>query len=219
MSRGNGKMRIFLDDVDYRHFIHVLGDSLETHAIECWNFCVMPNHYHATLKPTRPNLSKAIQYVNSEYAKWWNRRHERVGHVFQGRFKNQIVDHTQYLLTLSRYVERNPVRAGLVERPEEWPWSSYRAMVGVVSCPSFLVMLPTLCMFGEEEDTRRAGFVRFVNTAPDDDAMVDRIRSNERILGSTAFKRWVGNASRSNESAEPTLLSGSESGARSRCDG
>ena len=93
----------------------------------------MPNHYHATLQPSQPNLSEALRRLNSVYARWWNERHQRVGHVFQGRFKDQIVDRDSYLLTLSRYVVMNPVRAGLVERPEDWRWSSYRATAGLES--------------------------------------------------------------------------------------
>ena len=130
MSRGNGRMGIFLDDADYRQFVHLLGEAVERFDIRCWNYCVMPNHYHATLQPTRTNLSEAIRCLNSGYAQWWNRRHGRVGHVFQGRYKDQVVDRETYLLTLSRYVVMNPVRAGLVERPGDWPWSSYRATVG-----------------------------------------------------------------------------------------
>lgn len=118
MARGNGRMRIFLHDMDYRKFIDVLGDVVEESEIECWNYCVMPNHYHATFRPTRPNLSEAIRRINSVYAQWWNKRHERVGHVFQGRFKDQIVQREGYLLALCRYVAMNPVRAGLSECPE-----------------------------------------------------------------------------------------------------
>jgi REP-associated tyrosine transposase len=188
MSRGNAQMRIFLDDVDYRQFIYVLGDVVEECEIECWNYCVMPNHYHATLKPTRPNLSEAIRRINSVYAQWWNKRHERVGHVFQGRFKDQIVETTEYLLTLSRYVVMNPVRARLVEHPKDWPWSSYRATVGQIPCPSFVAVSSTLRLFGEDGSSGQGRFTQFVTAAPNDEAIVERIRSNERVLGTAAFK-------------------------------
>ena len=96
MSRGNGRMCIFLDEADYRQFVYILGDVVETFGLECWNYCLMPNHYHATLRPSRPNLSEAIRRLNSVYALWWNKRHQRVGHVFQGRFKAQVVDREGY---------------------------------------------------------------------------------------------------------------------------
>jgi REP element-mobilizing transposase RayT len=192
MSRGNGRMSIFLDERDYRQFVYVLGDVVEELDIRCWNYCLMPNHYHATLQPSRPNLSDAVRRLNSTYAQWWNRRHGRVGHVFQGRFKDQVVDRDEYLMTLSRYVVMNPVRAGLVERPEEWPWSSYRATIGLSSAPSFLATPCTLHLFGENE-TRvlQARFAQAVATQTDDPSSIDRIRSEERILGSRTFKEFV----------------------------
>lgn len=188
MSRGNGRMPIFLDDADYRQFVHVLGEVVNELAIRCWNYCLMPNHYHATLQPTAPNLSEAIRRVNSAYALWWNKRHERVGHVFQGRFKDQVVDQESYLLTLSRYVVLNPVRAGLVKQPEDWRWSSYRAVAGSCPSPAFLATSATLRLFGEGDDpVLQARFARYVS-APTDDASIDRIRSNDRVLGTKEFK-------------------------------
>jgi len=123
-------MQIFLDDGDYKHFVYLLGDIIEEFGIECWNYCLMPNHYHATLRPTQPNLSEAMRRLNSIYAQWWNRRHERVGHVFQGRFKDQVVQREGYLTALCRYIALNPVRANLATRPEDWAWSSYAATSG-----------------------------------------------------------------------------------------
>jgi putative transposase len=192
MSRGNGRMCIFHDDEDYRHFIYLLGDVVEEFDIECWNYCLMPNHYHATLRPTQTNLSNAIRRLNSVYGQWWNRRHGRVGHVFQGRFKDQVVDRDRYLLTLSRYVVTNPVRGRLVERPEEWPWSSYRATAGLSDAPAFLAVSSTLRLFGDGQDAElQARYAGCVATPPADLTLTDCIRSNERILGSDAFKRLV----------------------------
>lgn len=192
MSRGNGRMHIFHDDEDYRRFVYLLGDVVEEFDIECWNYCLMPNHYHATLRPTQANLSNAIRRLNSVYGQWWNRRHGRVGHVFQGRFKDQVVDRDGYLLTLSRYVVTNPVRGRLVERPEDWPWSSYRATAGLSEAPAFLAVSSTLRLFGDGQDAvLQARYAGSVATPAVDLTLTDRIRSNERILGSDAFKRLV----------------------------
>ncbi len=193
MARGNGRMAIFLDDRDYRQFVHLLGDVLDRFAIECWNYCVMPNHYHATLQPREPNLSEAIRQLNSLYAQWWNKRQGRVGHVFQGRFKDQIVDGTEYLLALSKYVVLNPVRAGLVEHPDQWRWSSYAATMGLCSAPPFLSASTTLRLFGDgPEAVMRARFAKSVLEPPEDQGVVDRIRSNDRVLGDRAFKDSLG---------------------------
>ena len=189
MSRGNGRMQIFNDDTDYRRFVYFLGEVVEACALECLNYCVMPNHYHVTLRPTQCNLSESIRRLNSLYAQWWNRRHGRVGHVFQGRFKDQTVDRDSYLLALSRYVVLNPVRAQLVRSPHEWPWSSYSATAGSASCPAFLNLAPTLTMFGDGDiSALQVRFRDFVTRDPVDERMADRIRSNERVLGSRAFK-------------------------------
>jgi REP element-mobilizing transposase RayT len=181
-------MQIFTDDTDYRRFVYFLGDTVEACSLECLNYCLMPNHYHVTLLPTGCNLSESIRRLNSLYAQWWNRRHGRVGHVFQGRFKDQTVDRESYLLALSRYVVTNPVRAQLVRAPHEWPWSSYSATVGSASCPAFLNLTPTLALFGEGDTS--ALQVRFRDYVHDsvDERITDRIRSNERVLGSRTFK-------------------------------
>jgi len=192
MARGNAKMAIFLDERDYRQFVFLLGKVVESHSIRCWNYCLMPNHYHLTLQPNQPNFSSAIRHLNGAYGNWWNQRHDRVGHVFQGRFKAQIVDKEEYLVTLSRYVALNPVRAGLVERPEEWSWSSYRATAGLSSAPAFLDTAGTLNLFGSGEKTsQQARFAEAMAPQADDPGSTDRIRSNEQILGPLAFKQRI----------------------------
>lgn len=185
-------MTIFLDDTDYRHFVYMLGEVVEEFELECWNYCLMPNHYHATLKPTLPNLSEAIQRLNGGYAQWWNKRHSRVGHVLQGRFKDQIVDRDDYLVTLTRYVVRNPVRAALVHKPEEWRWSSYAATAGLSSAPAFLATGSTLSLFGTgDPPSLQERFVDYVLSEEEDKSKIDRIRSNEGILGNRSFKLAV----------------------------
>jgi REP element-mobilizing transposase RayT len=191
MSRGNGRMTIFLDETDYRRFISIMSDVVADHGIDCVNYCVMPNHYHGTFCPTRPNLSDAIRCLNSRYAQWWNRRHGRVGHVFQGRFKDQMVERESYLLALSRYVALNPVRANLVAKPDAWPWSSYRAIAGLAPPPSFLSIWSTLRLFGEDDTlTLQERFTRFVG-AGEEPEFSECIRSNERVLGSRLFRDSV----------------------------
>ena len=181
-------MTIFLDDLDYRTFTQLFRATVEDFNIKCWNYCLMPNHYHATLLPLMPNISTAIQYLNSSYAQWWNRQHGKVGHVFQGRFKAQIVQEDGYALTLSRYVALNPVRAQLVKRPEEWRWSSYGSLIGLRPMPSFLDVNATLTLFGDGGAAlRRQRFADFVLAGCENETDDDRIRSNTTILGDAAF--------------------------------
>jgi putative transposase len=144
----------------------------------------MPNHYHATIRPLQPNLSAALQQLNGRYAQYWNRRHRRVGHVFQGPFKAQIVQDDGYALTLSRYIVLNPVRARLVERPEDWRWSSYAATIGLRPMPSFLADHAALALFGDASlSILRQRFINFVRAGCVDDMDDDLIRSTDLILG------------------------------------
>jgi REP element-mobilizing transposase RayT len=191
MARGNGRMSIFLDDTDYRMFVRLLGDVVEDLEIQCWNYCVMPNHFHATLCPSLPNLSEALRRINGRYAQWWNRRHGRVGHVFQGRFKDQIVQREGYLAALCRYVAMNPVRAGLVTRPEDWEWSSYAATTGQRPSPSFLAIDLVLRQFGDGElpDLQQRFAAHVLGSSPEETCTDERIRSNESIVGDSEFKR------------------------------
>jgi REP-associated tyrosine transposase len=190
MSRGNGRMPIFLDDVDYRKFLFILSDVLDAYDVDCWDACIMPNHYHLALTNIAPNLPEAMQHLNGEYGTWWNLRHARVGHVFQGRYKDQIVQRESYLLNLIRYIALNPVRAGLVQRPELWPWSTYRCRAGLAPIPGFLCSAPVFAAFGDEPlDVLRQRYVRYVMSAvADEEESYRRFRSRQRILGDRQFK-------------------------------
>jgi putative transposase len=186
-------MDIFLDDLDRRRFIHLLAETVEEFEVTCWNYCLMSNHYHLTVCPTQPNISEAIRHLNGEYGKWWNRRHERVGHVFQGRFKAQVVQQQGYILTLCRYVVMNPVRARMTSTPEDWLWSSYRATMGFVDCPPFLSAQSVLNLFGDGDvEVLRKKFAAHVNESSEEERYItDRLRSNEPIVGDKAFKAAV----------------------------
>jgi len=190
MSRGNGRMKIFLDDVDYRKFLYILADVLDLYDVDCWDVCVMPNHYHLALTNRQPNLSWAMQHLNGEYATWWNGRHGRVGHTFQGRYKDQIVQNERYLLNLLRYIALNPVRAGLVKLPEQWPWSAYQWTAGLAPNPGFVCSDVVLGHFGDEGlAVLRERYARHVlATMTDDNERFHGFRSRKRILGDRQFK-------------------------------
>ena len=108
----------------------------------------MGNHYHVLVETPEPNLSRGMHQLNGTYTQHFNRRHERVGHLFQGRFHSILVEKDAHLLELIRYVVLNPVRAGMVSRPEEWDWSNYLATAGVTPAPKWLQVNWTLAQFG-----------------------------------------------------------------------
>jgi REP element-mobilizing transposase RayT len=193
MARGNGRMRIFFDECDYRKFFYVLADVLDTYDIECWDVCAMTNHFHLALWPNHPNISQAMQHLNGEFAGWWNREHRTVGHVYQGRFKAQIVQDDDYVRTLTRYIALNPVRAGLVTAPEAWPWSSYRHIAGLAPAPPYLMPDRVLARFGPGElDVVRQRYRNHIlSMSAEEDARIERFRSRQRIIGDRKFKQAV----------------------------
>jgi REP element-mobilizing transposase RayT len=185
-------MQIFLDDVDYTRFLELLTNVVEDCGLECWSYCILPNHYHLAVDPTLPNLSAALQFLNSTYGQWWNKRHETVGHVFQGRFKDQIIDRDEYLLAVCRYIARNPVRANLVAEPEDWRWSSYAATLGMRPAHSSFALTNVLRQFGDDDiRTLQQRYAEFVSAETHVCCTDERIRSRERILGSVGFKSEV----------------------------
>ncbi len=129
-SRGNGRQAIFLDDQDNRKFLELLSKTVERYRWICHAFCLMGNHYHLIIETPEANLSQGMHHLNMNYCQAHHKRYNTVGHLFQGRFKAIVVDRESYLLELARYVVLNPVRAGLVSHPEDWPWTSYRVTAG-----------------------------------------------------------------------------------------
>ncbi len=127
MSRGNGRQKIFFDERDYHRFLEGLEITADKFGFEIFSFLCMPNHVHLFFRTPEANLSQGMQYLLSGYANWFSTRHRRPGHLFQGRFKGELIEDEQYFWNVSRYVHLNPVRGKrpLVTRLEDWPWSSY----------------------------------------------------------------------------------------------
>lgn len=129
-ARGNERKAIFKDSIDYEAFIEMLGKARKKYKVIICCYVLMPNHYHIVIGTPGGNLTKAMKHIQTEYAMYYNRRHRRSGHLFQGRYKALIIDKDRYLLELSRYIHLNPLRARIVRRLEEYPWSSYPEYVG-----------------------------------------------------------------------------------------
>jgi len=140
MLRGNAKQTIFTEAVEYQQFEKILAQGLEVHQVKLHAYCWMKNHVHLALQVTETPLSKLMQSLSQRYTVWFNHRHERVGHLFQGRYKDILVDSDQYLLELIRYIHLNPVRANLVADPANYSYSSHRAYSGLVAAPPWLTL-------------------------------------------------------------------------------
>jgi REP element-mobilizing transposase RayT len=137
-ARGDRRERIFEDEVDRRSWLAVVEQALERFEATVFGYCLMGNHYHVVLQTHQPNLSRLMRHVNGVYTQRYNRRHRKIGHLFQGRFKAILVDKDAYFLEVCRYVDLNPVRAGMVRRPHDWAWSSYRAHTAKAVAPPWL---------------------------------------------------------------------------------
>src|ERR1043166_9032286 len=165
MSRGNAKQRIVNRSSDRQIFLDVLENVVERYRWLCHAYCLMSNHYHLLIETLEANLSRGMRQLNGVYTQCYNRRHGRVGHLFQGRFKAVLVQRNRHLLEVVRYIVLNPVEARIVTRPQDYRWSSYRATVGLATCPPLLSTQWILAQFGNNDDEARSRYRSFVATS------------------------------------------------------
>lgn len=125
INRGVARKDIFYDDEDYATFLNLLLDVKNNYAITIHTFCLMTNHYHILLETKEPNISKAIQYLNDKYAKYFNKKHKRTGHLWQGRFKSFLLYDEAHFWIVSKYIERNPVSAKIVSSIDSYKYQSF----------------------------------------------------------------------------------------------
>lgn len=161
-ARGNARQAIYADDQDRARFLHLLGREIAQQRWRCYAYCLMDNHYHVLLETPEPTLSQGMRRLHGVYTQSVNRRHRRVGHVLQGRFKSILVEKESYLLELCRYIVLNPVRARLVRLPEDWAWSSYRATAGTRHAPDWLAVGAVWGLFDREHQAAQRTYRQFV---------------------------------------------------------
>lgn len=176
-ARGNGGTPIFLDDVDREVFLSVLGDLVERYNWICHAYCLMDDHYHLLIETPDGNLSEGMRQLNGIYTQKLNRRHGRFGHVFQGRYKSILLEKDSYLLEVCRYIVLNPVRAGIVKHPKDYPWTSFAFTAGRNKGPDFLSTDWVLAQFGDNLKVARKRYRQFVL---------------EGVGGESPWKRLVG---------------------------
>ncbi|NBG88276.1 transposase [Isachenkonia alkalipeptolytica] len=124
--RGINKQVIFHDELDYRRFLEVLQEAKEKSGFAVHAYCIMNNHVHILIEEKDEPLSVVMKRIGSSYVYWYNRRYDRVGHLFQGRYRSQPIDDARYLLTVLRYIHQNPVKAKIKVHCKDYRWSSYR---------------------------------------------------------------------------------------------
>ena len=168
IARGNERKPIVRDDDDREKRVDWLQRAVETYGWHLFAFVLMTNHEHLFLKTPEPNLSAGMQYLNGSYTSYFNRRHRRAGHLFQGRFKGHLVEEEGYFLEVSRYIHLNPVRAKMAAGPEEYRWSSYRGYVRASRAVPWIVYDKVLGEFGRDLSTARRAYGRFVRAGVDE---------------------------------------------------
>jgi len=163
-ARGNRREPIFLSERDCAHFEQLLAESIERYHIELHSYVLLPNHFHLLARTLMPNVSRWMHWLITTYSVWFNRRHQLVGHVFQGRYKGFLVQEGDYLLELSRYLHLNPVRGSVLGsgNPEErrgrlraYEWSSYRGYAGLIQQKPFVNENLVLGEFGSRSGSQR----------------------------------------------------------------
>ncbi|MGR3319159.1 MAG: transposase [Candidatus Anammoxibacter sp.] len=191
-SRGNAGEKVFKGERDKEKFLEYMGKFTERFSVVMHTYCIMSNHYHLLIETQEANLSAAIQWLNISYAIFYNKKHQRSGHIFQGRFKSILVDKDEYIKQLSRYIHLNPVRAKIVQKPLDYTWSSYSSFIGKTKENEWLETEGLLGHFGRKLKESRNNYKRYVEEV---DAGSIKNPNKEVsygfLLGDDSFVKWV----------------------------
>jgi REP element-mobilizing transposase RayT len=156
---------IVTDDTDCFVLLETLARVVVRYSWACHAYCLMTNHFHLLLETPFPNIAVGMQSLKTSFAQHYNRRYGTVGHVFEGRYRSDLVRRDSHLVEAARYIVLNPVRAGLCRRPEEWAWSSYRETAGLSVVPSFVATGTIWSFFGASVETAQERYRQYVSTA------------------------------------------------------
>jgi len=191
-SRGNERKDIFKSRRDREKFLSYLESATERYGALIHVYCLMGNHYHLLMETPAGNLSQIMQHINGAYTTYFNIKGHRSGHLFQGRYKAILVDKDGYAKELSRYIHLNPVKAGIVDKPERYNWSSYQYFTGEKEAPEWLIMDFILGYFGKKVSDAQKNYRRFVTAISDQEykSPLDD-RTNAAILGSVDFIKEI----------------------------
>jgi putative transposase len=188
-SRGNERRPIFRTDRDRTTFLRLLGEAAARFGWSVTAYVLMTNHFHLVIQTPQPNLSRGMQWLNGTYAGWFNHAHKRCGHLFQGRFHAILIEKETYFAEVLRYIVLNPVRAKMVEGPEDYRWSSYRATAGLEARPAWLDLASALQMFGPETAAAQTEYRSFLEAKLRcEERLWDRV-TNAIYLGTTSWTK------------------------------
>jgi putative transposase len=160
-----GPSELFRTPYDYRGFLLILERAVEKYGLLLHAYCLMVTHYHLVVTTPEPNIARAMQFLNSIYVRNFNKRYGRFGHYVAARYSSALIETEGHAYEVSRYVPLNPVRAEFCALPEEYPWSSYAATIGLREEPAFLDSSWLLQLFGNDLSTARRRYRAFVEAA------------------------------------------------------
>jgi REP-associated tyrosine transposase len=183
--RGNRRQPVFLDEADRQRYLRLVEEACARYGWSMSGYCLLGNHVHLVAAVPAATISRGMQWLSGRYGQLFNRRHAETGHLFQGRFWAEIVDDEAYALEIVRYVDLNPVRAGVVRRPSDWAWSSHRALVGLEAPRPFHDLEGTLRLFSSSRDSAHAHYAKYVAERLRPSDSPERNRSSSRARGQT----------------------------------
>jgi putative transposase len=185
-QRGNERRPIFLDDDDRRVFLQLLAATAKRFRWRVLTYVLMTNHYHLVSQTPGLTLSRGMHALNFRYAQYFNRKYKRCGHLFQGRFGSILIEESDYLNEVMRYVVLNPVRAGMVRHPAEYEWSSYRALAGLEPAPDWLAVDWVLAL-DRSAETARQIYRDYVDERREDKSSIWDGLTGQIYFGSAAW--------------------------------
>lgn len=191
-SRGNEKKSVYKDDQDRENFLLILQEVNKRYNWLCHAYCLMNNHYHLLIETPDGNLCIGMRQLNGVYTQLFNKRHQREGHLFQGRYKAILVQKDTHLLEVCRYVVLNPVRAKIKNLPEEWKWASYRATAGQEKAHPCLTTEWVLGQFGRRREEAEKKYGQFVREGIGRDTIWNEVKG-QAVLGEEPFVKKLMN--------------------------
>ncbi len=192
MNRGRRSEEIFSDKQDYNTFLELIRESVEMWNVRVGAYCLMTNHYHMLIQTPEANLSRCMRHINGVYTQRFNKYHHCDGQLFRGRYKSILVDADSYLLQMVRYIHRNPLRAGLVGKLDEYNWSSHKGYMSNDRKWAWLHKGFILSMLTDNKKQWRRSYKQFISM--EDTEEISRIFERGKMplfLGRERFIKWV----------------------------
>lgn len=190
INRGNNRQGVFKEEGDFTTYLKTIKKFKQRYSFKLYGYCLMNNHTHLIMEPTKANtLSKIIQSITLSYIRLYHSKYRTSGHLWQGRFKNPIIQTDEYLLECLKYIELNPIKANIVSRPEDYRWSSYRFHTTGCDENGILDKDPVYLSLADTDEKRQKAYRDFIALEEDEErlGLIRKSIANDSILGSDRF--------------------------------